>query len=257
MMKSKNKRTSFIICLFVISATLWGCVPLTVDNLVDINRERYVSKLDPLKFEQYHGKRILLSTIEDETENENFYYYNPQRTIAYKLNYSDSSMQQPIASYYWYALKKAFQSAGIKVVEHSPYYDAELTLTLNSLTDEEIQFEIDLIKNDKLAYNKYHIVRIPNVEASSDEILEKRAYAMLDSIVTVILNDPNFQKALLTPSVDSEKKYKNIAGVILNNGKIIRGEILEMNTDTIKIRSKKGMVMSYSFIDEVKELIKK
>ena len=257
MMKLKIIMIIFIIYLFVISAFLCGCTPVTVDNVIDLNRERYVSKIDPLKFEQYHGKRILLSSIQDQSDNNNFYYYNPQRTIGYKLNYSDSSMQQPIASYYWYALKKAFQSAGIKVVEHSPYYDAELTLILHSLTDEEIQFEIDLIKSDKLTYNKYYVVRLPTVESSNAEMLEKRAYAMLDSIVTTILNDPDFQKALLTPFVDVEQKYKNIEGVVLYNGEVIRGEIIEMNTDIIKIRAKNGSVMSYSFIKEVESLIKK
>ena len=143
------------------------------------------------------------------------------------------------------------------MVEHSPYYDAELTLILHSLTDEEIQFEIDLIKSDKLTYNKYYVVRLPTVESSNAEMLEKRAYAMLDSIVTTILNDPDFQKALLTPFVDVEQKYKNIEGVVLYNGEVIRGEIIEMNTDIIKIRAKNGRVMSYSFIKEVESLIKK
>ena len=166
-------------------------------------------------------------------------------------------MQQPIVSYYWYALKKAFQCAGVKVMEYGPYYDAELTLIFNSLTDEEIQFQLDLIKNDKLAYTKDYIVRMPDIEASNAEMLEKRAYAMLDSIVSTILNDPNFQKALFAPSVYGDQEYKNITGLVLNNGEIINGEILKMNAEIVQIRTKHGKVMSYSFVKEVKSFIKK
>lgn len=229
-MKSRFRKITIVFCFFLLSSPFWGCAPASsVVKVIELNRERYVCKIDPVQFNAYQGKRILLSTIEDQSKNtSNLYYYNPQKTIGYKLYYDYHSMQQPVVSYYWYALKKAFECAGLTIEEYGPIYDAELSLIFHSLTDEEMVFKADLIKNHKMPYSKILTVRMPEIKvnvsqsisvlntitkpslsdpisAKDAKILEQRAYGMLDSIVTTILSDPEFKKALLDESASIDQ----------------------------------------------------
>jgi hypothetical protein len=235
MMKSTSRETIFILCLLVIIFTIMGCVT-------------------PLQ-----GKRILLSTIIDNSKNTtNLFYYNPKQTVGYELYYSSSSAMQPVVSYFWYSLKKAFECVGIRIEEYGLAYDAELSLTFTSLTDEEIKFTAVLIKMGKWLYTRDYVVSMPKVQTDENSILEQRAYGMLDSIATTILNDQNFQKALLdnaVPSAAGNQKYERIRGIILKNGDVIRGEVLNMNVNTVQIRTIDGKVLSYSFVEEVQSLI--
>lgn len=51
----------------------------------------------------------------------------------------------------------------------------------------------------------------------------------------------------------NSRSYQDIKGIVLNNGDIVEGQILSMNAETVKIRTKNGKVMSYSFINDIKE----
>jgi hypothetical protein len=188
MMKSTSRKTIFILSLLVIFLMLIGCS--THGKVV------YLCKIDPAPYSKLSGKQILLSTIKDNSKNTtNFYYYNPKQTIGYELYYSPHGMMQPVVSYFWYSLKKAFECAGVRIEESGPVYNAELSLTFNSLTDEEIKFTAVLTKIGKLLYTRDHVVTTPKVQTDENSILEQRAYGMLDLIVASILNDPDFQKA--------------------------------------------------------------
>jgi tetratricopeptide (TPR) repeat protein len=60
------------------------------------------------------------------------------------------------------------------------------------------------------------------------------------------------------PSVKAEQSYKGIKGITgieLINGKVIEGQIISMNPDTVKIRTKDGNILSYDFKKEIKRLI--
>jgi hypothetical protein len=56
-------------------------------------------------------------------------------------------------------------------------------------------------------------------------------------------------------SASGDQKYEKIRGIMLKNGDIIRGEILNINVNTVQIRTKDGRVLSYSFVEEVQSLI--
>jgi len=50
--------------------------------------------------------------------------------------------------------------------------------------------------------------------------------------------------------------YEGIKGIVLNNGKVIEGQIISIDdNDVLKIRTKEGGILSYSFMKEVKEYI--
>jgi cell division septation protein DedD len=58
------------------------------------------------------------------------------------------------------------------------------------------------------------------------------------------------------PSIDTHHYYEGIKGIVLKNGKVIKGQIISIDdNDVLKIRTKKGKILSYSFIKEVKEYI--
>jgi hypothetical protein len=57
-------------------------------------------------------------------------------------------------------------------------------------------------------------------------------------------------------SIDTRHYYEGIKGIVLKNGKVIKGQIISIDdNDVLKIRTKKGKILSYSFIKEVKEYI--
>jgi hypothetical protein len=58
------------------------------------------------------------------------------------------------------------------------------------------------------------------------------------------------------PSIDTQHYYEGIKGIVLKNGKVIKGQIISIDdNDVLKIRTKEGKILSYSFMKEVKEYI--
>jgi outer membrane biosynthesis protein TonB len=58
------------------------------------------------------------------------------------------------------------------------------------------------------------------------------------------------------PSIDTGHYYDGIKGIVLKNGKIIRGQIISVDdNDVLKIRTRSGKILSYSFTKDVKKYI--
>ena len=58
------------------------------------------------------------------------------------------------------------------------------------------------------------------------------------------------------PSIDTGHYYDGIKGIVLNNGRIIRGKIISIDDkDVLKIRTRSGRILSYSFTKDIKEYI--
>lgn len=176
-----------------------GCAP-TANTIVQLGREKYVSQINPEDYKMVRGKKILFSSIMDKSTNTvNLGYFNPERTVGYQLFYGlpDIGMPQPVVSFFWYALKKGFDHAGIIIEESSPIYDAELTMTFRSVTDREINFDVVFTRMGGLFYQKNYSVKTPDVRTTDKTVLERRAYGMIDSMVKTILDDPDFNKMFL------------------------------------------------------------
>ena len=56
------------------------------------------------------------------------------------------------------------------------------------------------------------------------------------------------------PSIDTRNYYKGIKGIVLKNGKVVKGQIISVYNDVLKIRTKHGKILSYSFM-KVKKYI--
>lgn len=189
-------RVIVLVGLLLAVLMMSGCAPYS-RVVVPLNRDSYICQNDPGQFSRFQGRRILLTTIRDESKNtSNLAYYSPDGTVGYQLFYSNEhTIQQPIPSYFWYALKKGFECVGVRIEEYGPIYDAELSLTFLSLTDEEIQFRALLNRQGELLLQKDYAVTVPRLPGIDKGLLEARAYRMLDGIVATILGDPDFQKA--------------------------------------------------------------
>jgi cell division septation protein DedD len=58
------------------------------------------------------------------------------------------------------------------------------------------------------------------------------------------------------PSIGTHRYYEGIKGIVLKNGKVIKGQIISIDdNDVLKIRTKEGKILSYSFMTQVKEYI--
>ena len=186
-------RLAGALCL---AAFLFGCGPVA-STVVQLNRENYIPKIDAAPSEKWKGKRLYLTRVVNGAANTStFAYYNRQGSVGYALYYSHRSMPQPVESFFWYMLQKGFEQAGVGIDEHGRVYDAELSIVLQSLTDEEVRFAACLAKAGKSEIQKRLVVTIPPNPTKAPHVLEERAYRMVDGMVAAILSDPDFQKAL-------------------------------------------------------------
>ncbi|MEW6670187.1 MAG: hypothetical protein AB1427_00705 [Thermodesulfobacteriota bacterium] len=184
-----------ILSLFIISGCA-GTLPNTDIN-VRVSRHLYSPNLTPSKYAEYNGKIMIFDSVDvsEHPDITNFYYHNKDKTIGYTLFYSPGSMQQPVSSFFWYALQKTFESIGITIKEAGPLKNIpQFHLNILSLTDQEAKLQISLSRNGLLLIQKEIIIfqKLP-LTKDLDE-LEKRQYSYLDLMVETILNDPDFKR---------------------------------------------------------------
>lgn len=67
------------------------------------------------------------------------------------------------------------------------------------------------------------------------------------------------KSAALGTSMNEKKAetYQNIKGIRLKNGKFIQGQIISVDNDIVKIRTKDNKIATYHFIKDVKEFVTK
>jgi hypothetical protein len=59
-------------------------------------------------------------------------------------------------------------------------------------------------------------------------------------------------------AVDTHEYYSGVEGIVLKNGKVIKGQIISIDeNDVLKIRTRQGKILSYSFTKDVREYITK
>jgi DedD protein len=63
------------------------------------------------------------------------------------------------------------------------------------------------------------------------------------------------QKNKTVASIDTRNYYKGINGIVLKDGKVVKGEIISVYDDVLKIRTKRGKILSYSFMKVKKYII--
>lgn len=56
---------------------------------------------------------------------------------------------------------------------------------------------------------------------------------------------------------NAQSYYGGVKAIVLTNGDVIEGEIISIDHDVLKIRTKKGQISAYSFMNDVKKYIYK
>jgi Tol biopolymer transport system component len=59
-----------------------------------------------------------------------------------------------------------------------------------------------------------------------------------------------------SPLMEGDQRHKEIKGIVLNDGNVIEGQILNISANAVIIRTKDGKVLSYSFEKEVRGFVK-
>jgi LysM domain len=126
------------------------------------------------------------------------------------------------------------------------------------------------IENPNLIYPD-QTIRIPLYLIQKEKRLEdasmKSAPASQESAVSGNQPDKVSDKGIkpkpvtLSPSPTdadtvTQQRYKGIRGIVLYSGQIIEGQIISMNAEILRIRTKDGKVRTYSFEREVEFFLK-
>ena len=188
----KRKMYIFVILTLI----LLSCqTPAGTLNVL-ISKDLYQPSLDPSRYADYKGQIIIFDSIDIEAPDvTNFYYLNEDKTVGYTLSYAPYGMQQPVVSFFWYALQKAFVNIGIDIREAGPIKNAaQLHLKIMYLTDQEAKFAVSLSRNGLLLLQKIIISskKFPPTKDVPD--LQKRSYEFIDHIAETILSDPDFKR---------------------------------------------------------------
>lgn len=56
---------------------------------------------------------------------------------------------------------------------------------------------------------------------------------------------------------NAQRYYGGVKAIVLTNGDVVEGEIISVDHDVLRIRTKKGQISSYSFMNDVKQYIYK
>lgn len=171
-----------------------------------VRQEVYTPQLDK-QLQIYKGTAVYLNSFTNRAENTSiFYYYSPDGKMKYEG-------APTIASYLWYSFRKAFLSVGMRVYEDAAPPDIpEVLLTFTSLTDQQFVFTSEVLKEKQLACSRQFTITEPPPTSMEPSALEQRAYKMIDSAVSTLLLDKEFQKAVLgeikSPTQKSSPKSK-------------------------------------------------
>jgi hypothetical protein len=190
--KMKRKTTTFVIFILILLA----CATPTGTINVSISRDLYQPGLDPSTYNEYKRQIMIFDSMDIVAPDvTNFYYLSEDKTVGYTLSYTSTGLQQPVVSFFWYALQKAFVHIGIDIREGGPIINAaQLNLKIMSLSDQEAKFTLTLSRNGLLLLKKIIIVskKFPNTKDVSE--LQKRSYEFIDHIAETILSDPDFKR---------------------------------------------------------------
>lgn len=196
-----QKKVSSIIlfALILSSLILFSCSfppPKGVIN-VPVSRDQYQPLLESSKYAEYKGQTIIFDSIDigEIRDVTNFYYLSEDKTVGYTLFYTSDGIQQPVVSFFWYALQKAFLNIGIDVKERGLIKNAaQLNFKIMSLTDQEAKFIVSLSRNGYLILQKEIIVSKKFPPTKDESELKKRAYEFIDCIAETILSDSDFKR---------------------------------------------------------------
>lgn len=195
-MDDMRKSGLFVLFLAIISLLVSCSFPPPAGVLnVPVSRDKYYPALQPAKYSEYKGQVVIFDSLEIAAPGvENFYYLNADKTVGYTLFYTSEGIQQPVVSFFWYALQKSFEHVGIVVKDGIIKNANQLHIKILWLSDQKAIFNVSLLRNGYLLYQKDIGVFKPFPASKDIAELQKRSFEYIDSIAGTILNDPDFKR---------------------------------------------------------------
>ena len=150
----------------------------------------------------------------------------------------------------------------------------EVPVNSDTLSYEVGFFEIDCVNekirsSDSTIYDEKGEVIYSSPKGESGKWNDILPISVGERLKNIVCKEPaTLEEAVVAPKVEkpvtpkeavvaaSPHYYEGIKGIVLKNGKVIEGQIISIDdNDVLKIRTKEGKILSYSFMKEVKEYI--
>ena len=178
----------FVCVLFI--ATIIGCATGGGLNVPLTNYKPMLAG----DYDVYKGQRVYLMNFENEANDTTMWaYLSPDK----KISYSNNNVLQ---NYFWYAFNNAFTNVGMLVsrMDNPDLTAPAMWVTLLSITDVNYQVSVTIQRKGVTVFTqKYGIQESPLPEKdSTPTALEERAYKMTNNLISTILKDQGFKKAL-------------------------------------------------------------
>ncbi len=196
-MKKRGKSFSIVFACGMLMSLLTSCASSTY---VYVQQDKYKPQFSAQDFRDYKGKSIVLNSFTNRAQNTSlFYYYSKDKKVCYEGSPS-------IQSYIWYCFKKAFMHVGVFVQgpQGGPFSATIVPegmklveFELISLTDTNLEFNINLFKEIRMIYQKSFTITMPQSADQTPLSLENNAYKMMDEAFTAVLSDSGFKASFL------------------------------------------------------------
>lgn len=196
------KKTGMLLSIFIFSGILISFfIACGSSQYVYVQQDKYKPGFSADDYKDYKGKSILLNSFSNKAQNTStFYYYSNDKKICYE---GSPSLQ----SYIWYCFLKAFMYTGVTVQEPqqaNPFAPVTvpqgikiMELEFTSFTDTKLEFNINLVKDKQIIYQKNFTITMRPVTNPNPVILEKNAYKLMDEAFTTIVSDSGFRESFL------------------------------------------------------------
>jgi hypothetical protein len=188
------------VIILAIAALMIGCVPPPTLTTLGLNKERYSPNIDLADVADFREQTIIFQPISaiKESNYKTFYYLSEDGSISYTLYNSSRSVQQPLTSFFWGAMEKAFKSIGLGIDTYPLKNVPAVNLRMLALSDEQVDLQVTLLRNGHLIMQKEIRIQQKMQPTSVIPELERRQYAFIDLMVTTILNDSDFKASFFS-----------------------------------------------------------
>jgi hypothetical protein len=178
--------------LLVSSLALAGCGAGTV---VSIKQGMYNPAIETANLGAYKGKLVYFPSVTNEANDTSIWdYYSVDKKYYYEATPS-------LQTYVWDCFVKAFNRIGVRASATPWGPDTpnvkELTIVLNSVTDQKFVFTATLNTLGKSPFQKQYTVEAEPTKSTDLKELEARSYRLIDSAFLTMVTDADFRKAFL------------------------------------------------------------
>ena len=189
-MTRKHIQAIFVLILgLVLGSSLTGC-----SARKHVKLDGHTPNIEQFP-KEYEGKRIYLMNFDNSAEDTSMWYYFSR---DYEFQYGCNTV---IHSCFWYSFNRALVNAGMRVTtnEEPALNTPGMWITLLSITDKEFVFRVTLQKNGASVLIKKFTVTGPEIDpqARTREVMQRRAYEMIDDAITAVLTDAEFKAEFL------------------------------------------------------------